>query len=168
MRAQVPLGFLLTAVTAACTAPGGPYPSLAPRAAEAIDPRLPVIKPMNDRPVDPTLAAKLAQLVAQAKGGESEFDAAAGRAQQLASAAGPAQSESWTVAQEALSAAVDARRPAATALGDIDALGANKLQVQQGLAPKDLEAVKQAGEAVGAIDRRQAETVKAIQDRLGI
>ena len=168
MRAQLPLGLLLAAVTTACTAPGGPYPSLAPRAAEAIDPRIPVIKPMNDRPVDAALAAQLAQLVDQAKGGEAGFDAAAARAQQLASAAGPAQSESWTVAQEALSAVVDARRPAATALGDIDALGANKLQVQQGLAPNDLEAIKKAGDVVGAIDRRQAETVKAIQDRLGI
>ena len=167
MQTRVPLGLLLTAMTAGCSAPGGPNPSLATRAAEAIDPRVPVIKPMNDRPVDAALAARLAQLVDQAKGGEAGFDAAAARAQQLASAAGPAQSESWTVAQEALSAAVEARQPASSALGEIDALGANTLQVQRGLAPSDLEAVKQAGEVVGAIDRRQAETVKAIQDRLG-
>jgi len=52
---------------AACSAPGGPYPSLQPRAAEAIDPRVPVVRPLNDRPVTASLAAQLSALVDQAR-----------------------------------------------------------------------------------------------------
>jgi len=165
MRAFLPVTLLLT--VAGCSNPGGPYPSLAPRAAEAIDPRVPVIKPMNDRPVDAALAAKLASLVNEARSGEAAFDAAASRAQQLAAMAGVPQSESWTAAQEALSAAVSAHEPTARALADIDALGADKLQGQRGLAPNDLAAIQQAGEQVGAIDQRQVRSLKAIQQRLG-
>src|SRR5690242_715793 len=52
---------LIVALTG-CTAPGGPYPSLQPRAAEAIDPRVPVERPMNDRPVTAALAGRLSAL----------------------------------------------------------------------------------------------------------
>ena len=165
--------FCILAVTAiaalgACAAPRGLSPSLQPRSAEAIDPRVPVGGPVNDRPVSPTLAARLRELVAQAQGGDAAFAPLADRAEQLASAAGAPQSESWTVAQEALSAAVAARGPTARALGDIDALGADALQRQGGMAPADLAAVKEAGEQVAAIDRRQTARVDAIQRRLGL
>ena len=125
---------------------GGPPPSLAPRAAEAIDPRVPVVRPMNDRPVDAALARRLAELVSQARSGDSAFRGQAATAERLAAAAGPRQSESWIAAQEALSAAIEARAPTATALGDIDALGADKLQAQGGLAPADLAAIRSAGD----------------------
>src|SRR5690348_2114331 len=94
----------------ACSSGDGRYPSLAPRAAEAIDPRLPVVRPMNDRPVNASLASQLASLVAQARAGEAAFEPAVTNAEQLASAAGTRQSESWIMAQEALSAAVAARK----------------------------------------------------------
>src|SRR4051794_27535896 len=66
MRNAVFLGLL---TLSACAAPGGSYPSLQPRAAEAIDPRVPVIRPVNDRPVTAGLAARLAALVDQARSG---------------------------------------------------------------------------------------------------
>lgn len=157
---------LLTSL-AGCTSPGGPYPSLQPRAAEGIDPRAPVVRPMNDRPVDPALASRLAQLVAQARNGDAAFQPAVAEADRLSAAAGAAQSESWISAQQALSAAVAARGPVVAAAGDIDALGANKLQVQGGLSPADLAAISQAGAEVGAIDDREAAAIKAIQSRLG-
>ena len=162
----VPLTLTLTALSA-CAGPNAP-PSLMPRAAEKIDPRLPVERPINDRPVNSALAAKLTALVAQARSGDAAFAPAAAEAERLASVAGPAQSESWVAAQVALTAAIAARTPTATALGDIDTLGAEKLQTQGGLAPADLAAVKAAGEEVGAIDQRQAERVAAIKARLGI
>ena len=56
--------FLFVAVLSACSAPGGPYPSLQPRAAEALDPRVPVTRALNNRPVSGVLAARLAALVA--------------------------------------------------------------------------------------------------------
>lgn len=159
--------FLLIAALGACAAPGGTPPSLAPRAAEAIDPRVPVVRPVNDRPVNAALASRLAELLSQARSGDSAFRVRAEVAQRLAAAAGPPQSESWIAAQLALSAAVEARAPTAIALGDIDALGADKLQTQGGLAPSDLAAIRSAGDEVGALDQSQAEIVTAIQRRLG-
>ena len=161
---------ILIALTAlgACATPGGPSPSLQPRAAEAIDPRVPIERPMNDRPVSPALAAQLAALVSQAHSGDAAFDPAAAQAERLAAAAGERQSESWIAAQEALSAAVSAREPTAHALGDIDGLAAAMLQAQRGIAPNDLDAIKSAAAEVGAIDRRQTERIDAVKQRLGI
>ena len=151
----------------ACSSAGGPYPSLQPRAAEAIDPRLQPVRPMNDRPVRPALAAQLAGLVEQARSGDAAFTPAAADAERLASAAGARQSESWIAAQEALSAAIAARRPTAVALSDIDALGATALQTQGGIAPNDLAAIREAASEVAAIDGRQARRIEAVQALLG-
>ena len=168
MRIAAVLVVLLSAGLAGCASTGGPFPSLQPRAAEAIDPRVPVVNPMNDRPVSPALASRLAELVAQAREGDAAFRPLADEAQRLAAAAGEPQSESWVAAQQALSAAAEARGPTVRALGDIDEIGATMLQKQQGLAPADLAAIQNAGAEAGAIDRRQSETVAAIQRRLGV
>jgi glutathione S-transferase len=160
--------FVLTLASslAACSAPGGPYPSLQPRAAEAIDPRVPVETPMNDRPVTPAVASRLAELVAQARAGDADFQSAAAQAEKLAAMAGAPQSESWVVAQEALTAADAARAPVGTALGDIDGIGAVALQTNGGIAPNDVGAIKAAAAEVRAIDEREAARIKAIQNRL--
>jgi hypothetical protein len=152
----------------ACSAPGGPYPSLRPRAAEAIDPRVPVVRPMNARPVSPALAARLSALVEQARAGNAAFESAIGEAERLAAAAGTPQSEGWIAAEEALSTAIAARKPTATALADIDDVAGTALQKQQGIAPNDLAAIQTAAAEAGALDRRQAERVAAIQKRLGL
>ena len=151
-----------------CSSVGGPYPSLQPRAAEQIDPRLPIVRPLNDRPVTPALAERLRGLVTAAQTGQAGFNAAADQAERLAASAGAPQSEAWVAAQEALSAAVAARKPAAAALAEIDALEANALQTQGGIAPNDLAAIQEAAGRVGTIDRKQAERIDAIQSRLGV
>ena len=156
------------AAIAACSAPGGPYPSLQPRPAEAIDPRVPVVRPINERAVTASLAAQLAALVDQARSGTATFDSAAAEAERLAANAGAPQSEGWIAAQEALTAAIAARKPTANALGDIDALAASMLQAQAGLAPNDLAAIKNAQAEVGALDARQAARIDAVQKRLGL
>jgi hypothetical protein len=161
------LAICLSVLTlSACAAPGGPYPSLQPRAAEAVDPRVPVVRPLNERPVSALLAARLAALVEQAQSGDAAFDGAMTSAERLAAAAGAAQSETWIAAQEALTAAIAARRPTATALGDIDEIAATSLQTNRGIAPNDLAAIQRAAAEVGTLDRRQAERVDAIQRRL--
>jgi hypothetical protein len=165
MRNAVCLSLL---VLSACAAPGGPYPSLQPRAAEAIDPRVPVVRPMNNRPVSATLAARLSALVDQAQSGNAAFDTAASQAERLAASAGAPQSEGWISAQQALTAAIAARKTTATALGDIDALAATALQTQGGIAPNDLAAIKKAQSQVTLIDQRQADRIKALQRRLGL
>jgi hypothetical protein len=159
---------LSTAALAACSSAGGPYPSLQPRSAEAIDPRVPVDRPINDRPVAPAVASRLAELVGEAHAGEAAFEPVAAQAERLASAAGAPQSESWIAAQVALSAAIAARKPTATALGDIDALGATALKTQGGIAPSDLSAIQRAAAEVASIDQRQADRISAIQRLLGL
>jgi hypothetical protein len=161
------VGLTLLALSA-CSAPGGPYPSLQPRAAEAIDPRVPVVRPMNNRPVGATLAARLSTLVDQARSGNATFDSAVSQAERLAASAGAAQSERWVAAQEALTAAIAAREGTASALGDIDALAASALQTQGGIAPNDLAAINKAQAVVAALDERQADRIKAVQQRLGL
>ncbi|HVM23338.1 MAG TPA: hypothetical protein VM308_08595 [Sphingomicrobium sp.] len=151
----------------ACAAPGGPYPSLQPRAAEQIDPRLPVVRPVNQRPVTSALASRLDALVAQARAGDASFAPAIAAAERLAAAAGAKGSESWTVAQEALSAAVEARSATTAALGDIDAIAATALETQGGIAPSDLAAIQSAAAEAAAIEQRQAARIRAIQGRLG-
>ena len=106
---------LATMVLGGCTTPAGTGPSLAPRAAESIDPRVPVVSTAVQQPVDPALAERLAELVARARQSEGAFGAAAGEARRLAGGAGPPQSESWIAAQQALSAAVAARAPTTSA-----------------------------------------------------
>ena len=152
---------------AGCATPQIAAPSLAPRAAEAIDPRSPVAPAVVQRPADPALAARLAELIGLARNGENAFVVAAGEAQRLAAAAGPRESESWVVAQQALSAAAAARSPTTRALGDIDAIAAAALQRQGGIAPADLAAIEAAAAEVGAIDRRQAQAIDDLQRRLG-
>jgi len=163
------LAFVLTlSLLTACSSAGGPYPSLQPRAAEAIDPRLQPVRPMNDRPVTPALASQLAALVEQARGGDAAFEAAATQAERLATSAGVPQSEGWIAAQEALSAAIAARTATATAQSDIDALGASALEKQGGIAPNDLKAIDNASAEVASISRGQIERIAAIQRSLGL
>ena len=167
MRATLPIIAAGLALEA-CSAGGGPYPSLAPRAAEAIDPRVPVVRPMNDRPASPALQSQLADLVAAARSGETAFAPAAAVAERLAAAAGEPQSENWIAAQEALSAAVSARKPTAVALGDVDALAATALQAHGGIAPNDLKAIQSAAAEVSRIARGQTDRIAAVQRRLGL
>lgn len=166
MRKLAPIVFV-TAL-GACSSPGGPYPSLQPRAAEAIDPRVPIERPMNMRPVGAALAGQLDALVGKARAGDAAFEPVMATAEKLAASAGAPQSEGWVAAQEALSAAIAARKPTAEALGDIDGVGATALQTQGGIAPNDLAAIDRAAAEVASLDQRQAERVKSVQQRLGL
>jgi hypothetical protein len=160
--------FLPLLIVSACSSPGGPYPSLQPRASESIDPRVPVVRPVNNRPASASLTERLSALVGQAESGDAAFDGAASEAERLASSAGTAQSESWIAAQEALTAAIAARQPTTQALGDIDEIAAIALQTQHGIAPNELAAIEHAASRVGALDKRQAERVRAVQRQLGL
>ena len=165
MRKALALGIL---AISACSAPGGPYPSLQPRAAEAIDPRVPVVRPMNDRPADTEISARLAELVDQAQRGNAAFDGPAAQAEHLAASAGTPKSEGWIAAEETLTAAIAARKETATALGDIDAIAASALETQRGIAPNDLAAIQHAAALVSSLDQRQAERIAALQRQLGL
>ena len=112
------------------------------------------------------LPAQLNALVAQAESGDSEFRPLAERAAGLAQAAGAKESESWITAQQALSAAVAARGQVTRAVGDIDALAAQRIQKLGGIGVADLQAIDAAASRVAKIDEREAATIDRIQGLL--
>lgn len=160
------LALLLLLALGGCAAADTGAPSLARRAAEAIDPRVPV----PGQPVQATPAAELVRqlesLVAQAVAGDRAFRDASATAGRLAQAAGASGSESWIAAQQALSVAVAARAPVTRALGDIDALGAGRIQQFGGIGAADLEAIGAAADRVQQIDKSQAAATERIQAQL--
>lgn len=166
MRMLTLLGLPVALAATACAAPER-VPPLSPRAAELIDPRLPVRPEPAPQPPSPALAARLAELIAQARRGDAAFRAAAAEAERLAAAAGARESESWISAQQALSAAIAAREPTVRALGDIDAIGAEALARQGGMTPGDVDALQSAAAEVAAIDGAQVRRIDAMQARLG-
>jgi hypothetical protein len=158
---------LLPLAMTACSATPGPTPSLAPRAAEAIDPRVPIPAAPPAGPVDPALQGQLARLLDEVRSGDRDFVASASEAERLVAAAGGPASESWIAAQQTLSGLVAARGRTARALSDIDAIAAQRLMTAGGIAPADLAAIEAAATEAGTIDRRQAALVESLQARLG-
>ena len=157
---------LLALPLAACATPPSGGPSLAPRAAEAIDPRVPIPANAVIGPADPALAARIAALLGEVRAGDAAFQEQAGEAERLAAAAGPAQSESWILAQQAVSALVAARGPVARALADLDGLAAARIAASGGIAPGDLAAIQAATAEAGAIGQREADLIDRLQTRL--
>jgi hypothetical protein len=160
--------FLLVsaAILSGCSGPGAEAPSLAPRPAEAIDPRVPVPDPVLRSTPDPQLVDHLGALLAAARAGDSAFQPAAETASRLASAAGAAESESWVLAQQALSVAIAARAPVARAAGDVDSLAARRVKEFGGIGAADLRAIQAASQEIGDIDRSEAARVSEIQAQL--
>lgn len=150
-----------------CGATTATEPSLARRSAEAIDPRLPIASDPAAGRVDPALAARLAQLVAGGNVGARTFDAQVGQAQALANAAGPAQAESWIVAQQALSGLEGARAASTRALSDVDGLAAARIASGAGLTAADLAAVEAAAAELRAATDRQTAVIDQLSARLG-
>ena len=150
----------------ACAASTVNEPSLARRSAEAIDPRLPI--PSNPRPgpVDAALAARLGALVADGTAGAAAFDRELSGTQRLVTAAGPVQSESWIVAQQAVSALEASQVATTRALADIDELTARRIQSGGGLSVDDLGAVEAASSQLRAIADRQSQAMASLQTRL--
>jgi hypothetical protein len=158
--------FLLPAILAGCAGGATNAPSLAPRAAEAIDPRVPVPDPVLPTTPSAELVAKLDALVAQAIAGDEAFRTAAANAEPLVAAAGGRETESWIVAQQALTDTQSARAPVSSALGDIDAMGSERIQRLGGIAAADLKAIDAAAARVSEIDEREAATIARLQAQL--
>ena len=152
---------------AGCSAPQSrTEPSLAPRPAEAIDPRVPIPSEVPSVPVDGTLAAKLRELVGEAQAGVAAFDAAQGEAERLAAGAGPMASESWVDAQQALSRLIEQYGVTTRAAANIDELGSSRLESQHWIRPADQQAIAAAAAEVAAINDRQAAAIDRLKDQL--
>ena len=159
------LAFILAFALAACSTPG-PEPSLAPRAAEAIDPRVPIPADVPAGAVDPALARQLDELVAQVRAGVPLFDGREGEASRLAAAAGAESSESWVAAQQALSRLVEQYGVTTRASADIDALAANRLEARRWISPADQAAIAAAANAVAAISETQSASIARIRENI--
>ena len=164
MRRFAPL--LIALLLAACSTAAVDPPSLAPRAAEAIDPRLPIDPDPPFGTLDPELAARLAAAVEPARSGIAEFERLSGAAEALAVGAGPAQSESWIAAQQALSALVAQHGVTTRSLADIDEYAAERIDEKRWLVPANRAAIEAAAAEVGSIYRAQVATIDRIGARL--
>ena len=150
-----------------CVAPSvGPEPSLAPRAAEAIDPRVPVPNVTPQGPADAVLAARLSGLVNQAEAGRATFQARREDAARLSAGAGAQASESWIAAQQAVARMVAQSGVATRAAGDIDALASARLQERHYITPADQEAIAAAALAVGRISEAQRSAIDQLNAKL--
>ncbi len=141
-------------------------PSLAPRAAETIDPRVPIPGDVPAGPVDPALATHLDALVAAARAGAPQFDAREAEAVRLAAAAGDPSSEAWIVAQQALSRLIDQHGVTTRAAADVDELASTRLSGQRWIRAADQQAIVAAAAAIAAINEPQAEAIARLRERL--
>lgn len=163
MRAAL---ILLPIAVTACSIPDAHAPSLAHRPAEDIDPRIPVPDPSLPATPDPALVAKLDALVSEAVAGDRDFVDAAAEAGRLANSAGPAESESWILAQQALSKAEAARAPVTRAAAEVDSMSDRSVASLGGIGAANLKAIQEASARLAEIDGREVATIMAIQDRL--
>jgi hypothetical protein len=143
----------------------GPFPSLEPRAAERLyaegdEERKPVAAPD-----DAATVAEAARLVAEARRGGSEFDSALPAAQGAAARAGAAGSDSWMVAQQAISRVEAARRRTTAALADLDAYALERTGSGT-LSPGDGERLRSALAEVQALADGQAARLDRLEASL--
>lgn len=156
-------GSIAVLLLAACqTVPTDGEPSLGRRAAEAIDPRLPVEATVDTRPADEALAARIRVLMAEARASANAFAAAEPGTRAAAAAAGAPQSESWIAAQLALSELERTRAGFTRALADLDALHANLARSDRASAA-DLAALESAANDLRGTGERQVETLDSIR-----
>ena len=151
----------------ACARPDiGPEPSLAPRAAEAIDPRVAIPSEVPMGSVDPALASRLAALVGEAHAAAPAFSTLRAESERLAAAAGPGQSESWIAAQIALSRLVGQQGVTARIAADIDEIATRQIKEQRWIAPANREAIAAAAADVWAISDAQSNGIQQIREQL--
>ncbi|ANY20153.1 hypothetical protein A6F68_01640 [Tsuneonella dongtanensis] len=123
--AKPAIALIPAALLAACATPGN-YPSLAQRPAERVEGTFQPDDAVSEvpAPVQPSadLAARLADLVAQAEAGHREFQASTPAAERLAGNSGGTASDSWAAAQVALADLDSIRSRVAVALAELDSL----------------------------------------------
>lgn len=165
MRCLSPL-IALPLIMACTPTTVGPEPSLAPRPAEAIDPRLPIPSDVGAGQADPALASQLAQLVGEAQAGVQSFASKQADADRLAGAAGPMASETWVAAQQALSLLIEQHGVTTRVAANIDELGSSRLHGQRWIRPADQQAIASAASEVAAINDSQSAAIERLKTQL--
>ena len=166
MKSAVPVLLPILALSACQTATTRAEPSLAPRAVEAIDPRLPVDVAVDARPIDSGLAVRLSALIAEARASAAAFDTLEPAARAKARAAGSPESESWVAAQTALSELDRARAPFARAIADLDELRSASARSGDRASPADVAALEAAAAELLAVSERQSAALDSIREQI--
>lgn len=160
-HASAPL--LLTILLAGCAAQGS-FPSLAPRPVERALAEERPEPPAAEIPSDPALAARLAELTAKARQGDSAFSPLLEAARAAAASAGAAGSDGWVDAQQRVTRAEAARAPTVTALAELDQLGIARARMPT--SASDLAAVRAAVAEIQAMADRQHNQLEAVRATL--
>jgi hypothetical protein len=145
-------------------------------ASEAIGPSLakrPVENGTMDEPAreaapppaaaDAPLRDRIAELVNRSQQGQRAFAELLPRARDAASSAGGEGSESWVIAQQLLSALESARAPSTQALGELDALIAERINGGDEAGLAELQAAD--AQVAAIVDAQQAE-MDRLRERL--
>jgi hypothetical protein len=165
----------------ACAAQG-PFPSLAPRAAErglaggsalapcpadaAAETEVAEAAAPASVPSDPALRARVAALLDQARQGQRSFAEVLPRAASSAARAGTAGSDSWITAQQEISRLDVARTRTADAVAELDSLSIPRA-ADRSLNPEDYDAVLQAEEEARTIAERQQAEIGRLSELAG-
>ena len=163
MSPRVPLLFCAAALSG-CVAQDG-FPSLALRPAESEVVAEEPVHPPVEVASDAALRGRISELQRQAAEGNRAFDEALGGTEAAVSAAGPAESESWIEAQQALSRLENTRAPTMRALSDLD-----RLAIQRAGEPTnsgDFAELNAAIESVERIAAGQQQRMNRLRSRLG-
>jgi len=155
----------LSALFVGGCATGGAFPSLAPRPVEQLAFEEPIKVDPSVAP-DPALRARAAALLADARSGDRAFEAVYADALPLVRAAGPADSDSWIQAQEAISRVEAARIATTTAVAELDLLVAERSDdpVNDALWA-DIAEARAAATALAAEQVRRIERLRASVSR---
>lgn len=152
---------ILSCLLLAACQPRNDAPSLGPRPAEAIDPRLPVGS-TEPPPGELTVADQVASLQVRLQEGEARFATVLPPTRAAVARAGAQGSESWVQAEEQLSLLERAHLPVAVALADLDRLVTAQIDRDGWASPADREAVETLMQDARAIYQRQADTLGAL------
>ena len=124
--------------------------------------------PLNDRAATPALVEQLESLIAQARAGESRFEAAINAAERAAGRRARAQSGKLDRGAGSTVGGGRGGRAGGERAGRRSIRSARHCLAEQGgLAPSDQQAIARAAAIVGEIDRRQAAAIAAVKARLG-
>ncbi len=157
---------VLALTLGACASHRVSLEGLRPRAAEAIDPRVPLPTEAVGKPADSSIAGRIAAAERQARDGAAQFDALLPAARAAAANASGNGSESWIAAQQLLSALVGARAPVSDALADLDALAGGRVESVGDLGVTDREQLFAASGRLSAIDANQQSALATLRTRL--
>jgi hypothetical protein len=167
---RFPVPLLLGAAAAAqggCASDKGDFPSLAQRPAER-DYAAEQMAPPKVRPAlpdDPTVAQRASGFVGAAREAEGGFARAYETAAAAVARAGPVGSDSWILAQEAVSRAIAAQAPVTRIAGELDDYAAARAR-QTPVSPGDLARLQEATADIHRVAEAQTARIRRLEASL--